>query len=308
MAKHEYATVPAKHQRDAAGRSLHHRERSGRAFLVLRDALDPDHFHDPVPRDERWASRSHGRRRSAAVFRAVCRRRFISCPSSARSWRKASSANTRPFSGSRSSTASAISPSRSTTPGSGSLIGLGLDRVRLRRHQAVRLGQRGRPVWRIEQAPALESFWLVLFFDQRRLVHLHDCFARSCCTTRNWGPRWAFGIPGIAMVIATIFFWAGRKKFVHIPPAGLGFRKADVQPGRPRRARPAGDRLCFRGRLLVALGSEQRRFLDACRREQMDLALGFGMNLLPCPGPDGEPDLDPALHPAGELRDLSGDR
>jgi POT family proton-dependent oligopeptide transporter len=39
----------------------------------------------------------------------------------------------------------------------------------------------------------------------------------------NWGPRWAFGIPGVAMFIATIFFWAGRKKFVHIPPAGWGF-------------------------------------------------------------------------------------
>jgi POT family proton-dependent oligopeptide transporter len=41
----------------------------------------------------------------------------------------------------------------------------------------------------------------------------------------NWGPRWAFGIPGVAMFIATIFFWAGRKKFVHIPPAGFGFVK-----------------------------------------------------------------------------------
>jgi len=41
----------------------------------------------------------------------------------------------------------------------------------------------------------------------------------------NYGPRWAFGIPGVAMVIATIFFWAGRKKFVHIPPAGMGFVK-----------------------------------------------------------------------------------
>src|ERR1700704_6254638 len=39
------------------------------------------------------------------------------------------------------------------------------------------------------------------------------------------GPRWAFGIPGIAMVIATIFFWAGRKKMVHVPPAGLGYLK-----------------------------------------------------------------------------------
>ena len=39
------------------------------------------------------------------------------------------------------------------------------------------------------------------------------------------GPRWAFGIPGIAMVIATIFFWAGRKKMVHVPAAGLGYLK-----------------------------------------------------------------------------------
>ncbi len=41
----------------------------------------------------------------------------------------------------------------------------------------------------------------------------------------NWGPKWAFGLPGIMMALATVFFWAGRKKFVHIPPAGLGFLK-----------------------------------------------------------------------------------
>jgi len=36
------------------------------------------------------------------------------------------------------------------------------------------------------------------------------------------GPRIAFGVPGIAMLVATIVFWSGRRKFVHIPPAGLG--------------------------------------------------------------------------------------
>ncbi|MES2571725.1 MAG: POT family MFS transporter [Verrucomicrobiota bacterium] len=41
----------------------------------------------------------------------------------------------------------------------------------------------------------------------------------------DYGPRWAFGIPGVAMVIATICFWAGRKRFVHVPPAELGFVK-----------------------------------------------------------------------------------
>ncbi len=39
----------------------------------------------------------------------------------------------------------------------------------------------------------------------------------------RFGPKWAFGIPGVAMVVATIFFWLGRRKFVHVPPAGLGF-------------------------------------------------------------------------------------
>ncbi len=39
----------------------------------------------------------------------------------------------------------------------------------------------------------------------------------------RFGPRWAFGLPGVAMVIATIFIWLGRKKFVHIPPGGGKF-------------------------------------------------------------------------------------
>jgi POT family proton-dependent oligopeptide transporter len=34
------------------------------------------------------------------------------------------------------------------------------------------------------------------------------------------GPRIAFGIPGVFMFIATVVFWFGRRKFVHIPPAG----------------------------------------------------------------------------------------
>lgn len=39
----------------------------------------------------------------------------------------------------------------------------------------------------------------------------------------RFGPHWAFGIPGVAMVVATICFWLGRRRFVHVPPAGLGF-------------------------------------------------------------------------------------
>jgi POT family proton-dependent oligopeptide transporter len=48
----------------------------------------------------------------------------------------------------------------------------------------------------------------------------------------GFGPRWAFGVPGLAMLLATIVFFLGRKRFVHIPPAGLGrffaqFREAE---------------------------------------------------------------------------------
>src|SRR5262249_58788350 len=41
----------------------------------------------------------------------------------------------------------------------------------------------------------------------------------------KYGPAWAFGIPGVAMLIATLFFWGGRNKMVHVPPAGLGYLK-----------------------------------------------------------------------------------
>jgi proton-dependent oligopeptide transporter, POT family len=37
------------------------------------------------------------------------------------------------------------------------------------------------------------------------------------------GPRYAFGVPGILMVVATLVFWIGRNKIVHVPRGGLGF-------------------------------------------------------------------------------------
>ena len=36
----------------------------------------------------------------------------------------------------------------------------------------------------------------------------------------KFGPWLAFGVPGVLMVIATVLFWMGRNKFVHIPPGG----------------------------------------------------------------------------------------
>lgn len=38
-----------------------------------------------------------------------------------------------------------------------------------------------------------------------------------------YGPHWAFGVPGVLMAMATVLFWMGRHKFVHVPPGGMKF-------------------------------------------------------------------------------------
>ncbi len=41
----------------------------------------------------------------------------------------------------------------------------------------------------------------------------------------RYGPTVAFGVPGVFMALATIAFWLGREKFVHIPRGGIEFVK-----------------------------------------------------------------------------------
>jgi POT family proton-dependent oligopeptide transporter len=40
-----------------------------------------------------------------------------------------------------------------------------------------------------------------------------------------YGPSVAFGVPGVLMLIATLIFWSGRNRFVHIPAGGRAFVK-----------------------------------------------------------------------------------
>ena len=37
------------------------------------------------------------------------------------------------------------------------------------------------------------------------------------------GPHWAFGVPGVLMALATLVFWLGRHRFIHVPAGGMGF-------------------------------------------------------------------------------------
>jgi POT family proton-dependent oligopeptide transporter len=40
---------------------------------------------------------------------------------------------------------------------------------------------------------------------------------------QNYSSKVAFAVPGILMAVATVVFWMGRRKFVHIPPGGKKF-------------------------------------------------------------------------------------
>jgi len=46
----------------------------------------------------------------------------------------------------------------------------------------------------------------------------------------RFGPSVAFGVPGVLMALATLFFWMGRHAFVHIPPGGLDFLREVFSP------------------------------------------------------------------------------
>ena len=39
----------------------------------------------------------------------------------------------------------------------------------------------------------------------------------------HYGSRLAFAVPGVLMAVATVIFWMGRRKFVHVPPGGRAF-------------------------------------------------------------------------------------
>jgi POT family proton-dependent oligopeptide transporter len=40
---------------------------------------------------------------------------------------------------------------------------------------------------------------------------------------QHFGSKVAFAVPGVLMAAATVIFWMGRKKFIHIPPGGKTF-------------------------------------------------------------------------------------
>ncbi len=95
---------------------------------------------------------------------------------------------------------------------------------------------------------------------------------------KNYGAAVAFGLPGILMLLATIIFWSGRQRFVHIPAAGMGFIREVL----------SGDGLRCLGKLtgiylFIAMFwalFDQNGSSWVLQAQQMDRIL-FGMEILP---------------------------
>jgi dipeptide/tripeptide permease len=110
---------------------------------------------------------------------------------------------------------------------------------------------------------------------------------------KRFGSHYAFGLPGIFMLIATIVFWMGRKEFVHIQPAGL---KAWVQETFSREGLAAIGRLlivyafvCVFWALFDQSGGEW-----TLQAKKLDLNVCFWRNYLAGAGARSgyDPDLD----------------
>ncbi len=98
----------------------------------------------------------------------------------------------------------------------------------------------------------------------------------------KWGPKWAFGLPAMMMVLATLVFIAGRRRYAHVPPAGKAWAEEILKP--------ANVKLIFNLVLIyffVAIfwmlwdQSNGNTWTLQAASSLMDKNLGFGITLLP---------------------------
>ena len=96
---------------------------------------------------------------------------------------------------------------------------------------------------------------------------------------RIHGPDFAFGTPGLLMLIATIIFWLGRKKFVHLPPAGLGRYASEI--GKPENLKALGNLLILVPFVAIFWSLWQQNFSSwVIQSEKMDRHV-FGIDWKP---------------------------
>ena len=98
----------------------------------------------------------------------------------------------------------------------------------------------------------------------------------------SYGPRLAFGMPAVAMMLATVVFYLGRRRFVVVPPAGKAWLKDVFSP----------DGLKLIGNLLLIYlfvagfwslweQSNGQTWTLQATSDLMDKDIGFGITMLP---------------------------
>ena len=81
MAKHKYATSPPNLTGMPPGVTVHHRQRSCRAFLLLRHEVGPDRLHGALHFESVWCARADEFERGVHVHALLRFRRLLSSDS-----------------------------------------------------------------------------------------------------------------------------------------------------------------------------------------------------------------------------------
>ncbi len=77
-----------------------------------------------------------------------------------------------------------------------------------------------------DQFSSANAHWLSKVFGWFYIAINLGAFTSNLLTPwllKWYGPHWAFGVPGVLMAIATMTFYLGRRRFVHVPPQGRRF-------------------------------------------------------------------------------------
>jgi POT family proton-dependent oligopeptide transporter len=98
----------------------------------------------------------------------------------------------------------------------------------------------------------------------------------------HYGPRLAFGIPAAMMLVATVVFWMGRKRYASVPPAGKAWLRDVLSPQGLKTIGSLGMIYAFIA-VFWALWDQSNGQTWTLQAESslMDKDLGFGFRVLP---------------------------
>jgi proton-dependent oligopeptide transporter, POT family len=94
----------------------------------------------------------------------------------------------------------------------------------------------------------------------------------------HFGPHWAFGVPGVLMVLATLLFWMGRRKFAHIPPEPRRFLEELKAPDFLRSLAGLAMIYCFVAMFWALFDQTSSRWVELGTRMNGEF---YGITLLP---------------------------